>query len=225
MPVQYIMGRTEFSGLDIAVNEDVLIPRPETELLVEAVVGLVAGSKSPDADYRILDLCTGSGNVAIALMVRGRVEGLTKRSANCTIVASDISEAALAIAGTNARRHGVDDRIDFVKSDLFESLSGRFDIIVSNPPYIAQYEFNDLPKEVLKEPALALDGGEDGLDFYRRIFRDAPRFLKTNGVVIVEIGFGQSAYVKDIIKETRFFRDIIVKKDWNGIDRIIIANG
>ncbi len=150
-PIQYIVGKTEFCGIDFAVDERVLIPRPETELLVEKVIELagVCGR-----DLRILDLCTGSGNIAITL---------TKALTNCRIVASDISEDALDVARSNAAKNGVSGRVEFVRSDLFTDVAGSFDIIASNPPYIARAEFGSLQKEVLREPRIALDGGDDGL--------------------------------------------------------------
>ncbi len=209
-PIQYIIGRSEFCGLDFIVNEDALIPRPETELLVEMVSGL-AGERV--SGLKILDLCTGSGCVAIAL---------TKAVSDCKIVASDISAKALALARSNALRHGVSGRIEFIESDLFDSLSDKFDVIVSNPPYIAQFEFDTLQKEVLREPRMALDGGEDGLDFYRKIISRAHFFLKPGGYILFEIGFGQLGEVRNIIEAGGTFKVIGVKKDWNGIDRVVI---
>ncbi|MEI6862961.1 MAG: peptide chain release factor N(5)-glutamine methyltransferase, partial [Candidatus Omnitrophota bacterium] len=187
-PLQYIMGHTEFCGLEIKVNEDVLIPRPETELLVETAVDLSEGISQKIKDGRLLDLCTGSGCIAIAL---------TKKLSDCKIVASDISEKALALAGENAKTNQAES-IEFIKSDLFSDLKGKFNIVVSNPPYISGPEFSELQEEVLKEPRVALYGGEDGLDFYRRIFNDAGKFLNDGGYVVVEIGYGQSRAVKDI---------------------------
>ncbi|MDP3730540.1 MAG: peptide chain release factor N(5)-glutamine methyltransferase [Candidatus Omnitrophota bacterium] len=211
-PLQYIMGKEKFFGLDFMVNEHVLIPRPETEVLVDMVIELLRGPQSAVHSPRILDLCTGSGNIAISLMVRlnspsmpskakGRVEALTKTNSCCKMVASDISQNALEIARSNARLNGVSDDISFIKSDLFKDISGEFDFIISNPPYIAWYEFETLQKEVLKEPMLALDGGLDGLDFYRRIFLEAPRYLKHGGYCVVEIGFGQLPAIKDIVEQ------------------------
>ena len=224
-PLQYIIGKEKFFGLDFMVNEHVLIPRPETEMLVETALHMIDAVRCTQYAVRILDLCTGSGNIAISLMVRfcspsmpspsagsgrmpslsrqskakGRVEALTKTSSCCKIVASDISEDALEVAKENARLNGVFDNIVFIKSDLFKGIEGRFDLIVSNPPYIAQNEFDILPKEVLKEPRSALDGGPDGLDFYRRIFLEAPLYLKPGGYCVVEIGFGQLQGIKNII--------------------------
>ena len=150
-------------------------------------------------------------------------KGLTKNAADCKIVASDISEDALEIARENARLNGVFEKIIFTKSDLFCKIEGRFDLIVSNPPYIARYEFETLQKEVLKEPVLALDGGVDGLDFYRRIFSAAPGHLAHGGYCIVEIGFGQLSAVKEIIEKTKEFKLVEAKEDQYGIDRVIVA--
>ena len=210
-PIQYIIGRTEFCGLDITVNEDVLIPRPETELLVDKVAAI---ARNNGQGIRVLDLCTGSGCIAIAL---------TKRVSDCKINASDISDKALDVARLNASRHGVSDKISFFKSDLFGNIDDRFDIIVSNPPYIARFEFETLQKEVLREPRMALDGGEDGLDFYRKIVADAPDHLRPGGQVIFEIGFGQAGEVCKILQERGVFKVVGIEKDFNGIDRVVIA--
>lgn len=213
-PVQYIIGRAEFCGLEFAVDERVLIPRPETELIVEAAKEVFYELRVTSYGLRLLDLCTGSGNIAISL---------TKHLTNCKITASDISEDALSVARLNAEKIGVSGRIEFIKSDLFDNLTGKFDIIVSNPPYIAQYEFPFLPKEVLKEPRIALDGGNDGLDFYRKIISQAPRYLDKNGVLIMEIGFGQRREVENIINGSNVFQMAEVKKDFNGIERVLIV--
>jgi len=213
-----VIGHTEFCGLDIAVNEDVLIPRPETELLVASAVDIVrkfAGSQIRKP--KILDLCTGSGCVAIS------IAHLTKDVIDCKIVASDISGHALENGRLNAGRHGALDKIEFIESDLFSDISGKFDIIVSNPPYIARFEFDTLQEEVLKEPGIALDGGADGLDFYRRIVQDAPGHLKPGGCILFEIGFGQAGEVRKIIEASGIFKVIEIKKDFNGIDRVVIA--
>ena len=221
-PIQYIIGHTEFCGLDFIVNEDVLIPRPETELLVEEAAGLVNGLAGQRASaLSVLDLCTGSGAIAVALIYRLR-STLTKHPIDCKIVASDISGHALEVARLNAGRHGVSGRIKFIESDLFGNICGKFDVVISNPPYIADFEFETLPKEVLKEPRIALHGGDDGLDFYRRIIHDAPGYLKPGGCIILEIGFGQFGEIKKII-EAGAFKVVEVKKDFNGIDRVIIA--
>jgi len=122
----------------------------------------------------------------------------------------------------NAARHGLDGRIEFIASDLFEEINGKFDTIVSNPPYIAKYEFDTLPGEVLKEPRIALDGGDDGLDFYRNIIKEAHNYLNPGGQILFEVGFGQAGEVKKII-ENCGFEVLKVRKDWNGIDRVIVS--
>ncbi len=213
-PLQYIIGKEKFCGLDFIVNENVFIPRPETEVLVETVIGLLNESRYPKPEIRILDLGTGSGNIAISL---------TKSVHDCKIVASDISEDALEVARENAASNGVSENISFIKSDLFNNIRGKFDFIVSNPPYIARYEFQTLQKEVLKEPRTALDGGNDGLDFYRRIFLEAPRCLKRRGYCIIEIGFGQLSAIKEIIEKSRVFKLLDVKKDRYEIERVIVS--
>lgn len=211
-PLQYIIGKERFFGLDFLVNEDVFIPRPETEVLVERALEIVKGTRRKAQDTRILDLCTGSGCIAIAL---------TKNASNCRIVASDISDRALEVAKKNASLNGVSDGISFIHSDLFKNIDGKFDIIVSNPPYIARYEFESMQKEVLREPRLAIDGGEDGLLFYRRIFDEAPRYLKEGGYCAVEIGYGQREAVREIMERSGNFKVIDVRKDRYGIDRVI----
>lgn len=211
-PVQYIIGKAEFCGLDLTVDERVLIPRPETEALVETAKSLIGAGRTAQG-MRILDLCTGSGCIAIAL---------TKGVTDCKIIASDISEAALAVAQANAGRYGLTGRIDFVPSDMLDRIDGRFDIIVSNPPYIARYEFALLQREVLAEPRIALDGGEDGLDFYRRIALEAPGHMNEGGHIILEIGFGQAVFVKDIL-EHGGLTVTDIKSDHNGIERVVVA--
>ncbi|MFA5142902.1 MAG: peptide chain release factor N(5)-glutamine methyltransferase [Candidatus Omnitrophota bacterium] len=217
-PIQYIIGHTGFCGLDFTVDKDVLIPRPETELLVAETVGLVNRAASlPVKRLNILDLGTGSGCIAVSI-----VHGLTKAAIDCKIVASDISVNALDVARLNAQRHGVSDKIKFVHSDLFGDIHDKFDIIVSNPPYIAKFEFETLQKEVLKEPRIALDGGETGLAFYREIVRSAPRYLNPGGTVLFEIGFGQAGEIMKIMSSGGF-RVLGIKKDFNSIDRVVIA--
>lgn len=213
-PIQYVMGRTEFCGLEFLVDERVLIPRPETELLVETVTEIIGLKENSGETLNILDLGTGSGNIAISL---------TKSLTNCRMTASDISPDALDVAGRNSIVNGVCDRINFLNSDLFSDIQGQFDIIVSNPPYIARYEFPALQREVLREPTLALDGGDDGLDFYRRIIAAAPHHLKRGGSIVMEIGYGQCPAVADIIGNSGYFKIAGVKKDRNMIDRAVIS--
>jgi len=228
-PVQYVIGKAEFCGLDFTVNEDVLIPRQETEILVDTVCDIFnAVRRTPNA-VRILDLGTGCGNIAISLVVRlpltinpEPVEGLTKKIPDCRIVASDISARALEVAKINAARHGVYDRIEFVKANLFDGIEGRFDIIVSNPPYVARAEFEALQKEVLMEPRVAIDGGDDGLNFYRNIIPAAAGRLNPGGHLIMEIGYGQRRDISKIIEETGRMELLEVKIDKNSIDRIVV---
>ena len=236
-PIQYIIGKTEFCGLQFNVDERVLIPRPETELLVDAAYRLVLMNRAAIGKIEILDLCTGSGNIAVSLASRLSIAAklmlstekhagawrLTKGISNCRIVASDISPDALSVASGNAEANGVYDKIEFIKSDLYTDIKGRFDIIVSNPPYIAKHEFPVLPEEVLREPAIALDGGEDGLDLYRRIVSGLGEHLKTGGSVVFEIGYGQRADVTGIFADNGNFKITNIIRDHNGIDRVITA--
>jgi release factor glutamine methyltransferase len=214
-PLQYVMGKTQFFGLDFEVNDDVFIPRPETEVLVQTVIGIVDHEpRTTDHSFRILDLCTGCGNIAISL---------TKTLPSCKIFASELSEGALRVARRNAEINGLSDKIDFIKSDLFNDIDDKFDIIASNPPYIARHEFPGLQKEVLMEPRIALDGGEDGLDFYRRIIEEAPSHLNNGGYLVMEIGYGQAPLIKKIIESRQGFKFLEVKEDQYVIERIVVA--
>jgi release factor glutamine methyltransferase len=211
-PLQYVVGKEKFFGMDFIVNESVFIPRPETEILVQTALETINEQPINDDSIRMLDLCTGSGCIAISL---------TKIKQKCRIFASDISEEALNIAKENAAMNGVSDRVSFIVSDLFKDIKGKFDIIISNPPYVAQCEFKTLQKEVLREPLMALDGGKDGLDFYRRIFTEAPRYLNDGGYLMVEIGYGQRDAIKDIVEGIKGYRLIDVKEDQYSIDRVV----
>lgn len=202
-PLQYVLGYTEFYGLRMNVREGVLIPRPETEYVAEQTIKVAA-------DKKVLDLCTGSGAIAIAV----------KKNVNCEMTACDISETAAAVANENAELNGVD--IDVVVSDLFEKIEGKFDVIVSNPPYVRSGDIASLD-DVVKdyEPQNALDGGTDGLDFYRRIAAKSRDYMNENGTLILEIGINEAEAVKDILAEK--FGSVEVLKDLEGIDRIVIA--
>lgn len=222
-PVQYITGRAEFMGLDFIVTRDVLIPRPETEILVNEVL------LSSDSELKILDLCTGSGNIAISL---------AKLMPRAEITATDICEAALNIAGKNAVRHNVSDKISFYKGNLFNaclnSVTGikqeclvknkKFDIIICNPPYIKEAELPYLQEEVRFEPEIALNGGKDGLDFYRVIAKESFKYLKKGGSILLEIGFGQKQVVEDIFSSYNIFETRKVIKDFSGIERAMWIN-
>ncbi len=201
-PLWQIIGNADFYGYEIDINKNVLCPRPETEELVcEAV-------KHISENSRVLDLCTGSGCIAIAVA--------DKTGAH--VVASDISEEALKIAKSNAVKNKVDDKIEFVHSDMFEGITGTFGVIISNPPYIPTADISGLDREVKDyEPALALDGGEDGLDFYRIIAEKAGEYLAPGGRIFLEAGIGQAQAVADMLKGF----DTKIIKDMQGIDRII----
>lgn len=209
IPLQHITHRQEFMKMDFFVDENVLIPRPDTEILVEEVIKIAQKYNSP----RILDLCTGSGAIAISLK---------KFVPNADITAVDISEKALEIAQKNAEK--LEAKINFVKSNLFDKLDNKkFDIIVSNPPYIRKDEIKKLSEEVQKEPKIALDGGEDGLDFYRIIAEQAINYLKTGSFLCFEIGYNQKNDVIKIIEDEQNYKKTYCKKDLYGNDRIIIT--
>ncbi|MBQ9103496.1 MAG: peptide chain release factor N(5)-glutamine methyltransferase [Clostridia bacterium] len=203
-PLWYCIGDTDFYGYTIKVDERVLIPRPETEILVQNAL------KSINSESKVLDLCTGSGAIAIAI----------KKESGANVCAVDISENALELAKENAVLNDAD--IEFVKSDMFsELLDRKFNLIVSNPPYINKEDMQNLQKEVKDfEPSLALYGGEDGLDFYRIIAKNAKNYLEEKGVLIMECGIGQAEIIKEMLTD---FRLVEIIKDYENIDRIVRA--
>jgi len=216
-PLQYIIGSSEFMGLEFIVNKDVFIPRPETEILVNEVLRYtIYDIRYTNRDSRILDLCTGCGNIAISL---------AQLIPGSKMVATDISAPALKVAQKNAIVHSVDKQVLFYKGDLFRALAfdkgDKFDIIVCNPPYIKAHELGFLQDEVRSEPEIALDGGVDGLGLYRRIERDAPLYLKPDGSLFLEIGFGQVQDVAHIFSSSNRFTVRKVEKDFAGIDRAL----
>lgn len=211
VPLQHITHSQEFMKMNFYVNENVLIPRPDTEILVEEVINI---AKKTNAK-KILDLCTGSGAIAISL---------AKYIENSQITAVDISEEALRIAKLNAVNNNVEDKITFVKSDLFENIvKEKYDIIVSNPPYIRKDFMKKLDKEVQQEPYIALDGGYDGLDFYRKIISEGYQYLKFKGYLCMEIGYDQKQEVFDIIKSQEKYSNTYSKIDLGGNDRIVVT--
>jgi release factor glutamine methyltransferase len=214
-PLQYITGSTSFCGLEISVNTNVLIPRPETELLAERAWKFLA-ALPPEPKPAALDLCTGSGCLAIALAIH---------APNAVIEATDISEPALQTARENAAQHHLTDRIAFHQGDGFAAPGEkRFDLIVSNPPYIAAAEIETLEPEVRDhEPRLALDGGTDGLDFYRRIAAEAGAFLKPAGRLMLELNDHGATEVGEIFK-TAGWEIEAVEADYNQFQRIFIAH-
>ena len=208
IPLQYITNKQEFMKLNFFVNENVLIPRADTEILVEEVISLSSGNKD-----KILDVCTGSGAIAVSL---------AKYIKNSNVIALDISKEALKIAEKNALDNNVS--IKFIESDLFNNLKeNNFDIIVSNPPYIKEDVINKLSIEVKHEPKIALDGGKDGLDFYRKLSSESYKYLKKDGYLCLEIGYDQKNEVIKILKNEEKYKNIYSKKDLFGNDRIIIA--
>ncbi len=206
-PVAYLTKTKDFMGLSFAVNENVLIPRPETEILTEYVGENLRGS----GGGIFADLGAGSGAICISILKFVK----TARAA-----AVDISAEALEVAKFNAEKFCVADRINFYCGDLFAPLEGKFNAIASNPPYIPTGELENLQAEVKREPKSALDGGEDGLNFYRRIISDAPKFLVSGGLLAVEVGINQSAAVKNLLEAANFI-DVEILKDLSGIDRVI----
>ena len=211
VPLQHITHSQEFMKMNFYVNENVLIPRPDTEILVEEVINI---AKKTNAK-KILDLCTGSWAIAISL---------AKYIENSQITAVDISEEALRIAKLNAVNNNVEDKITFVKSDLFENIvKEKYDIIVSNPPYIKKDFMKKLDKEVQQEPYIALDGGYDGLDFYRKIISEGYQYLKFKGYLCMEIGYDQKQEVFDIIKSQEKYSNTYSKIDLGGNDRIVVT--
>jgi len=213
-PLQYVLGTQEFCGLEFVVGPEVLIPRPETELLVQFVEEQVKNHASP----RIADIGTGSGCIAVTL---------AHRLPSAHVYATELSHAALALAAENARRHGVSDRIVWLNGDLTEplqsmDLEGRFAAIVSNPPYIRDADFSTLQPEVgLFEPRLALAGGPDGLDHHRRLLHDAFPYLQPGGWLIVEVGRGQTESFRHLAETRGNHYNIRIIPDEAGIDRVI----
>jgi len=216
-PLQYILEHQEFWSINFKVDRRVLIPRPETELLVEQSLSILSGT-SFKRTLSVLEIGTGSGAIAIAL---------AKEMKNIFLVATDISKGALALAMENAKSAGVQDQIEFVNGDLFgpfrpsrEGMS--FDLILSNPPYIIRPEIGSLAKEVRDyEPIVALDGGEDGLEFYRRLISQAPFYLREGGWLLLEIGQGQGPLVSGLIEgEGNFLKPDCIP-DLSGIERVV----
>lgn len=211
IPLQHITHSQEFMKMTFYVNEDVLIPRPDTEILVEEVIKI---AKRINAK-KILDLCTGSGAIAVSL---------AKYIENSQITAVDISTKAISVAKLNAKNNNVENQITFVESDLFKELpKEKYDIIVSNPPYIKKEIIKSLDKEVQNEPKIALDGGYDGLDFYRKIINNADEFLKFTGYVCLEIGYDQKDDVLELFESKGKYVEATCKKDLFDNDRVVIA--
>ena len=211
IPVAYLIGTREFMGMKFSVTPDVLIPRPETEIITEFVGEFL---RSLGREVNFADLGTGSGAICVSILK------FVKTARACAV---DVSPKALDVAKFNAQKFHVDDRIEFFCGDLFAPLDGKiFDAIVSNPPYIPTNDLKTLQPEVQTEPKLALDGGDDGLNFYRRIISDAPKFLATGGLLAVEIGINQSTAVKNLFARAGFV-DVEILRDLSGIERVVSA--
>ncbi len=215
-PIAYLIGSTEFYSLTIRVGPDCLIPRPETEMLVERAIDFL---RKRNGDQKVLDLCTGSGCVAAAI---------AKNHPTATIVATDICEKVLAVAADNLRLHGLESRVRLLAGDLFDPIiagldAARFDLIVSNPPYVSAEEYAKLDRNVRDyEPKKALDGGADGLDIYRRIAARVTEFLADDGALLLEIGYSQADAVRKLL-ETAGLKTIQIFKDHAKLDRVVMA--
>ncbi len=217
MPLQYALGEVDFCGLTLNIDSRALIPRPETELLVEEAMHILFSSSS--SDQTVLDLGTGSGNIAISL---------AKFFSRCRIIAVDASEDALSLARENARSHAVAEQIEFVHADMARWLQTLPDrtcsMIISNPPYIPSGQLAALPADVQQEPGMALDGGEDGLDFYRAIIAQAGRVLSFQGHLLFEFWDGQDAAIEAMLRSDRSHTwNVRFLKDFSCVNRILVA--
>jgi release factor glutamine methyltransferase len=217
-PYAYLIGRTEFYSMEINVSRDCLIPRPETELLVERAIEFLRTRKA-GGTQKICDLCTGSGCIAVAI---------AKNFPDCKIIATDISDAALAVADINIKKHNLEKKIELLAGDLFAPVIAgldetKFDLIASNPPYISESEFEQLDKNVKDhEPRQALYGGADGFDIYRRIIASVPEHLKPDGVLMMEIGYLQGDGIRKLLEPV--FSYVKIEKDISDNDRVVIAS-
>lgn len=208
-PVQYITNKQEFMGLSFFVDENVLIPQPDTEILVEEAIKYANQIKE---NVEILDMCTGSGCIGVAL---------AKHVKNAKVTLVDISTKALEVAKKNAKENEVKEKVNFIQSDMFENIKSKFDVIVSNPPYIKTKVINELDLQVQNEPHLALDGGENGLKFYEILINEAPKYLKENGKIFLEIGYDQKKEVEKLARNSKLYKEIETVKDLANNDRVI----
>lgn len=214
-PLQFILQESWFFGRKFFVSPAVMVPTPETELLCETAIGFVNTRKIDKP--KIIDLGVGSGVIAITL---------AKELSGCEITALDISEEALEVAKRNAKDLAADDKITFYQSDYFENVdpNEKFDLILANPPYISEEEYKDLPPEVLADPKVSLTSEDEGLGAIKIILRDAPAFLKTTGRIMFEIGYNQAERIIEMTSEDDRFSSIVVLKDLNNIDRVVILS-
>ncbi|MGB9813971.1 MAG: peptide chain release factor N(5)-glutamine methyltransferase [Thermovenabulum sp.] len=217
-PVAYITNCKEFYSINLFVKEGVLIPRPETELVVEEAIKIISSKYEEKVLIKVADLCTGSGAIAVSIALNLK---------NVFCYASDISDVSLEVALENARKHKVEDKICLLKGNLWEPFYSNnifgLDVVISNPPYIPEQDLSGLPLDVKYEPEIALNGGPDGLYFYREIIGNCRNFMKPNGYVILEIGENQAEAIKDILYKNGIgnFR---VLKDYAGRDRVVVAS-
>jgi release factor glutamine methyltransferase len=216
-PVAYLVGKTEFYSLELEVTADCMIPRPETELLVERAIEFL---RTRSSKQLVCDLCTGSGCIAVAI---------ARNYPDCRIIATDICDAALNVAARNIEKHNLKEQIKLLCGDLFDPIvpqldAGKFDLIACNPPYVSSVEFEKLGKNVKDyEPKQALFAGDDGLDIYRRIVGRVGEFLKPDAALMMEIGYNQGQAIRQLLEQIRIFAEIMVEKDFHDNDRIVIA--
>ncbi len=216
-PLAYIIGKKEFMSLDFIVNENVIIPRPETEILVEETLKLFPLQDA--SQHTIVDVGTGCGNIALSL---------AKYNKDIYVYATDISSKAINVAFENRKRLNMENTVSFINCNLWDYFNdkkwkGRIDALVSNPPYIRSSQLSDLASELGYEPKEALDGGYDGLYFYPLLIEGGKFLLRKGGYLIMEVGYDQAEAVKNLIQSKGNFEDIVIKKDYSGIDRIVIA--
>lgn len=217
-PIQYLLGEKEFMGLDFYVEEGVLIPRPDTEILVEYLIDYI-NTNHKDKEISVLDIGIGSGAISLSI---------AKFCPNAFVYGVDIGDIPIKVAGINKNRFNLSN-VEFLQGDMFEPIKDiakdiKFNIIVSNPPYIPKSDIDKLQIEVRDfEPRLALDGGIDGLDFYKRISQEAKDYLYKDGLLIYEIGYNQANMVEEILLKSNF-KDIKILKDYQGFDRVIMGN-
>ena len=216
-PIAYLIGKTEFYSLELNITADCMIPRPETELLVERAIEFL---RTRRRQQFVCDLCTGSGCIAVAI---------AKNFPDAEIIATDISDAALSVAAKNVERYQLGERIKLLCGDLFEPIVpqldiDKFDLIVCNPPYTKACEFESLEKNIKAyEPRIALYAGEDGLDAYRRIIEKVDIFLKPDAALMLEIGYSQGQVVRELLEQAGCFGEVTIEKDFHNNDRIVIA--
>ena len=210
-PIQYITNNQEFMKLNFYVDENVLIPQPDTEILVEEVIKNI----NVKENIKILDMCTGSGCIGISL---------AKYIENAKVTLVDISKKAIEIAKKNSIQNNVEDKLEFIQSDMFENIREEFDIIVSNPPYIKTDIIQTLDKQVQSEPHIALDGGQDGLYFYKVLINQAPKYLKDTGRLFLEIGYDQKQEIESLARSNGKYKKIEIIKDLSQNDRVVILS-